>query len=308
MPAVEIRPFRRADRDQVTALVNAHAAAVVPGVTASVNAVLSQFEREPDEHILAPWVAERRAVVGEQDGAVVAAALVVRYRDDADVGPGYRGDGEIRWLLFSPEAPRGNPYWHDGWEAARRLMAACLEQASAWRVRRVGADGGLPVPGVCGVPEQWPHVEQLYTEAGFVVPDRVELVHLADLDRLPAATRPAGDDLSLARSVGINGVRFSATAGGQRAGYIEVKVLDGGERRPRGGLADIGNLHVEPAWRRRGVGTWLLAEAAQWLRLAHVDRLLSYATPDETELIAFAERNGFVELTRTRRGWLRPDT
>ncbi|WP_211261362.1 hypothetical protein [Pseudonocardia acaciae] len=41
--------FRRSDRDQVTKLVNARAAAVVPGAGASVNAVLTQFEREPDE-------------------------------------------------------------------------------------------------------------------------------------------------------------------------------------------------------------------------------------------------------------------
>jgi hypothetical protein len=81
---VLIRPFRRADRDQVTALVNGHAAAVVPGVAASVNTVLAQFEREPDEVIVDPWVLERRALVAEQDGGIAAAALVVRYRDEAD--------------------------------------------------------------------------------------------------------------------------------------------------------------------------------------------------------------------------------
>jgi hypothetical protein len=31
MPPIEIRPFRRSDRDQVTALVNAHIEAVLPG-------------------------------------------------------------------------------------------------------------------------------------------------------------------------------------------------------------------------------------------------------------------------------------
>jgi hypothetical protein len=39
----EVRPFRRADRDQVAALVNAHVESVLPGVTLSVNAVLSQL-------------------------------------------------------------------------------------------------------------------------------------------------------------------------------------------------------------------------------------------------------------------------
>ncbi len=244
MPAVEIRPFRRADRDQVAALVNAHAAAVVPGVAASVNAVLSQFEREPGEPLVDPWVAERRALVGEQDGGVVAAALVVRYRDDADVGPGYRGTAEIRWLLFRPEAPAGNPFWHDGWEAARRLLSTCLEVAAAWGVPRVGADGALPVPGVYGVPDSWPHVERLYREAGFTAPaDAVEAVHLADLERLPVLAPVAG--LQVRRNVGINGVRFTAALDGADVGYIEVDVLDGAERHPRvGGIADVGNLEV----------------------------------------------------------------
>ncbi|MDQ3531762.1 MAG: N-acetyltransferase, partial [Actinomycetota bacterium] len=31
MSSIEVRPFRRGDREQLAALVNAHAAAVVPG-------------------------------------------------------------------------------------------------------------------------------------------------------------------------------------------------------------------------------------------------------------------------------------
>jgi GNAT superfamily N-acetyltransferase len=306
MPRIDVRPFRRADREQVTALVNLHAAAVVPGAAASVNVVLSQFEREPDEVIVDPWVRERRALVAEQAGSVVAAALVVRHRDDADVGPSYRNAGDIRWLVFRPAAPLGNPYWEDGQAAARALMAACLDQLDRWGAGQAHADGALPVPGVYGVPEQWPHVGRLYEESGFVAPpDGIEIVHLADLDALP---RPDADarGLRIRRTVGINGTRLSAHRGGEELGYIEVAVLDAAERHPRhGGLADIGNLHVVEARRREGIGTCLLAHAAHWLRLGHVDRLLHYATPGETAEIAFVRRHGFVELTRTRRGWTR---
>ena len=45
MSSVQVRPFRRDDRDQLTQLVNAHAEAVVPGMSASVNAVLSSLGR-----------------------------------------------------------------------------------------------------------------------------------------------------------------------------------------------------------------------------------------------------------------------
>jgi hypothetical protein len=46
MSAIQVRSFRRADRDQLTRLVNAHAEAVVPGMSASVNAVLGLGFRE----------------------------------------------------------------------------------------------------------------------------------------------------------------------------------------------------------------------------------------------------------------------
>jgi hypothetical protein len=46
MPDIQVRPFSRADRDQLTALVNAHIQAVVPGVSVSVNTVMSQLERD----------------------------------------------------------------------------------------------------------------------------------------------------------------------------------------------------------------------------------------------------------------------
>lgn len=307
MTGFEIRPFRRADREQVTLLVNRHAAAVMPGVSASVATVLNQFEREPDEFVVGPWVHERRCLVAEQDGAVVAAALLARYRDDVTVGPAFRGAGEIRWLLFWPEAPSGNPFWRPAREAARALAGTCVEHLDGWRVTRAYADGALPLPGVYGVPEQWPHVAQVYAEQGFSAPaEAVEVVHLADLADVPPPSAPPVSGLRVTRAVGINGTRFSGHVGTDRVGYLEVEVLEAAERHPRGGgLADIGNLHVAEAHRRNGVATHLLRHAAHWLRLAHVDRLLHYAAPSEVAAIAFAERHGFTEVTRTRRGWER---
>lgn len=305
MSGIEIRPFRRSDREQVTRLVNVHAASVIPGAAASVNAVLAQFEREPGEVIVDPWVAERRPLVAEQGGSVVAAALLGRYRDEPDVGPAYRKTGEIRWLLFWPLAPTGNPFWSDGRAAAEQLLEACLGQFRQWRVSQAHADGDLPVAGVYGVPEQWPHIAELYRNNGFVA-GRLEIVHLADLTRLPEPGPPPLPGLHLNRSVGINGIRLSANLDGTCVGFIEVDALETAERlRQQPGLADIGNLEVDPEHRRRGIGTWLLRSAAHWLRLAHVDRLLSYATPDETELLAFVEHRGFTEVTRTNRGWER---
>ena len=279
MPTIEVRPFRRPDRDQLAALVNAHAAAVVPGAGVSVATVLSHLERQPGETIVDPWVAERATLVAEQHHAVVAAAHLLRYFADERAGTSYRGSGDIHWLLFWPDAPDGNPYWTDATEAAAALIAACVRQLEEWGVARQDAGGDLPVHGVYGVPEQWPHVRELYQRAGFVPAGDTEVVYLARVDDLPRPGPSPLTGLSARRSVGMNGTRLSAVLDGQVIGYIEVEVFEDGERQSRhGGWADVGNLYVAGDYRRRGVATWLLGQAADWLRLAQVTRLLDYAS------------------------------
>jgi GNAT superfamily N-acetyltransferase len=314
MSDVQVRPFRRGDRDQLTRLVNAHAEAVVPGMSVSVNTVLSSLERQPGEFIVDPWVSERVTLVAEQRNRVAAAAHLLRYYPDDRAGESARDTGEIRWLLYWPLAPAGNPFWPDVTGSAETLIAACADIFGRWGVTRQHADGELPVPGVYGVPEQWPHVAALYRRAGFTHTGHTEVVYLAQVKDLPSADAPPLDGLAVRRSVGINGCRFSAVLGEEVIGYIETEILDTGERMSRhGGWADVGNLHVASPYRRRGVGSWLLGQAADWLRLAGVSRLLNYAWLEGTDpgglnyddYRAFLPAVGFRELTRTARGWTR---
>lgn len=306
MPA-HIRPFHRSDRDQLTALVNAHVAAVLPGAALSVQQVLSQLEREPGEYIVDPWVAERATLVAEQRGRLVAAAHLLRYGRTEEVGASYRDLGEIRWLLYWPASGQ----WPDSRSAAEDLMRASLRQLERWRVGRCHADASLPVPAVFGVPEQWPHVSDLYEAAGFVDP-RIETVFLADVADLPAAANlPAPDaGLSPRRSVGANGTRISAVRGADVVGYIEVDTtLNAGSRLSTMGCwADVGNLHTAPG-EDRLLHTWLLAHAADWLRLAGVTRLLDYANPETPPgYVEVLLSHGFRELTRVARDWRREPT
>jgi GNAT superfamily N-acetyltransferase len=301
MSEVQVRPFRRPDREQLTTLVNAHIQAVVPGLSVSVNTVMSQLERDPGEFIVDPWVVERATLVAEQRGAVVAAAHLLRYGGGEEVGEAYRGTAEINWLLYWPAATHrpGSP------EAARFLMDACLTRLESWGAERRHADGALPAPGVYGVPAQWPHVRALYEQSGFVHDGHVEIILLAEVDVLPQPSGPPLDGLRLERSVGEAGTRLAGVAGNETVGFIEVEtnLAEGGRLAHVGGWADVGNLHVLEAYRRRGVATWLAGQAADWLRLARVDRLLAYAWPQEQDLLALLRRLGFRELTRTARGW-----
>ena len=199
MPSVEVRPFRRDDRDQLTELVNAHLGAVLPGVSVSVNTVLRQLEREPGEAIVDPWVIERRALVAVRREAVVAGALVVRYAADARVSDSYRDSGEIRWLVCR----------RDAGEAGDALLGAALETTAAWGARVTHSDPALPALAAYGVPDCWPHVAALYERHGFVA-RRTEVILVARVgDLRPAARRPL-DGLEVRRSVGDCGTRFTA--------------------------------------------------------------------------------------------------
>jgi len=313
MSSVLVRPFHRRDRDQLADLVNSHAAAVVPGMGLSVSRLLSQIEREPGEFIVDPWVRERTTLVAELRSRVIAAAHLLRYHADERAGAEYRGIGEVGWLVFWPEVPPGNPYWPDADPAAEMLMAACIGQFEQWGVTRQEADGTLPVPGVYGVPAQWPHVALLFEQSGFAHCGHTEVVYLARVEDL-ARPGPPVAGLTARRSVGINGTRLSAMLGEETLGYIEVEVLEHGERLARqSGWADVGNLDIAPGYRRRGVASWLLGQAADWLALAQVSRLLDYAWlegqdpagQDYAGYRAFLAASGFTELTRTRRGWTR---
>jgi GNAT superfamily N-acetyltransferase len=300
MSSIQVRPFHRRDREQLTALVNGHIQAVIPGMSVSVSAVLSQLEREPNEAIVDPWVSDRVTLVAVQHDRVVAAAHLLRYGDDGRVSGSHRDLGEIRWLVcWPPDFP-----WNDAAMAGDRLAAGCHEQFDRWQVGRRAADGSLPAPSIYGIPAQWPHVRAIYERAGFVHDGDTEVVHLARVEDVPRTEEPPIEGLVARRSLGINGTRFSAHVDDERIGYIEVENLaDAGRVARHDGWADIGNLHIVEAYRRRGVATWLFGLVAEWLDLARVDRLLTYGPPSREDLIALYRRVGFVELTRTARGF-----
>lgn len=301
--AAEIRAFRRTDGEQVTALVNAHVQAVMPGVSVPQNTVLAQLERDPSEFIVDPWVAERRMLVAEERGRIVAAALLHRYADDERVSESYRNSGSIHWLLYWPDAP----YWPDASAAGTALMQRCIGQLADWNVRVMHASGDLPAPVIYGVSDSWPHVIDLYEQAGFAHTSRVEVIFVAHVDRIPRPVAAPIDGLSVRRDLGINGTRFSAVLDGRTVGFAEVEsdLTRGGARARFAGWADVGNLEVDDELQRRGVASWILGRAAEWLEIGRVDRLLAYAWPEQEAMIAFLLGRGFVELARTRRGWTR---
>jgi GNAT superfamily N-acetyltransferase len=299
MPALTVRPFRRDDRDQLTDLVNAHVAVVVPGVSVSTNTVLSALERQPDEFITDPWVSERVTLVAEQRDHVIAAAHLLRYRSGPAVGESYRDVGEIDWFLCHPSAS----FRPDADEAADLLMGACLAQLARWNVRARYAGGEVPAPVVYGLPRTWPHIRAAFARAGFRHVGDTEVILIAQVPDLPPAEVRPG--ITVQRTLGECGTRLTAYADGRALGFIEIDTsLARPERHARAaGLADIGNLHIDPVAYGTGLEHWLLAQAADWLRLCGVDRLLACEPSTDKAAIDQLTSAGFRELTRTDRRW-----
>jgi GNAT superfamily N-acetyltransferase len=298
VPSIEVRPFQRRDREQLTALVNAHIEVVLPGVAVSVNAVLSQLEREPDEAIVDPWAVERATYVAIVRDTVVAAAHLVRYGAGDRVSDSYRDTAEIRWLVFAP-----------GDEAAADALAVrCIAAMEESGVGRMYADGALPAPGIYGVPDVWPHVEAALRRAGFAPGERVEAVLVADVADLPRGGPAPVAGMRVERALGRHATRFSALLDERVVGMFEVQgdLTAGGALSRLAGWADVWELHVDESLRRRGVATWLVGHAADWLRLGRGERVLDYVILGEDDAhLAFATALGWRELTRARRGWTR---
>ncbi|GGV71866.1 hypothetical protein GCM10010228_30470 [Streptomyces massasporeus] len=299
MPAPEVRPFRRTDRDQLTGLVNLHVAAVVPGVPVSVNTVLGDLERRPGEFVTDPWVAERTTLVAEQRGHVLAAAHLLRHRADAEVGATYRDAAEINWFVHRPEASL-RP---DADLAADLLMRACLDGSPAGTPGSGTPTDPCPPRSSTACPATGRTSGPSTNARGSGTPGTPR----SSCSPGCPTCRPPGPGRGSRPSArrGSAGPRFTARAEGRTLGHIEIDTaLARPERHARAaGLADVGNLHIDPAQHGTGPEHWLLARAADWLRLCGVDRLAAYESAADSAALALLAGAGFRELTRTDRGW-----
>ena len=296
MPESVVRPFRRADRDQLTGLVNAHISTVVPGWAVSTAVLLAQIERDPAQYVTDPWVDDRATLVAEVAGRLVAAAHLRRYRSDADVAPDWRGAGEIAWLVC----------WLAHEPAGADLAAACVRSLAAWGVRRCFADGDLPTSATYGIPDAWPHVVRVLTAAGFDGRTAREEIQLAGrLDDVPEPGPAPVPGLVVRRVVGTFGARFDAVLDGEVVGFAEAQDdhTRGGSLSRLDGWADLAELHVAEHVRGRGIGTWLVQHLVEWLRLGGTTRFLVALAGEDVALEPWFARFGWRRIGRIRRGW-----
>src|SRR4051812_47882634 len=292
----EIRPYQQGDVEQLTALANAHIAVATPGFTVPAGWIAARIERNPDEDVTDPWVADRATLVAVEHERVVAAAQIHRYADEPRVSESMRGIGEIAWLFALPSERA----------AGSELVGDCIARLRAWEVRRVCALGGGLGPTTYGVPDTWPHVAALLAAASFgdgCVQEEVVLA--AALDDLRPA--PALDDLRLVRAAFDGGAELRAVRGAETLGSLRLEVHEPGELPALARWGEVWGIEVAEAHRRQGVGRWLVARGGEWLRLAGRDRLLGEVLlTDEATAGAFWLAVGLERVTRIRRGFELP--
>jgi ribosomal-protein-alanine N-acetyltransferase len=84
-----------------------------------------------------------------------------------------------------------------------------------------------------------------------------------------------------------------AEAGGRVVGHAAASVV--------GDIAELQRIAVDPAYRRHGVASELLAAVVDLARAGEADRLLVEVREDNAGALAFYGARGFVEIDRRRR-------
>ncbi|HKH11550.1 MAG TPA: GNAT family N-acetyltransferase [Rubrobacter sp.] len=115
--------------------------------------------------------------------------------------------------------------------------------------------------------------------------------------------------MTIRRSVGRFGARFSALLGERELGGCEC-VADlgrGGALPALRGWAELSEVYVAEGWRNRGIGSWLVGTAADWLRLCRRDRVVLAVDEDDETAGAgrFYRRFGWEVLAREVGPWSR---
>ncbi len=177
-----------------------------------------------------------------------------------------------------------------------------VEAERFWRsqsVRRViafGMAGGYPTfqAGAGAMPGEWSHHFRVLTQTGFRLQDRYYCLHRRPSDLLEEHT--PGIKLSLVQR-GADRDRHYLVY--QRAESVAQARLLYREVDYPGGINPVGVLaafHVEPAWRGKGVGKWLLRRMVNDAMLQGYRRLVFHLHPDDQAAMNLFAQTGFQEL------------
>jgi len=101
-----------------------------------------------------------------------------------------------------------------------------------------------------------------------------------------------------------DGAELRAVRGSDTLGRLQLEVHEPGDLPALARWGEVWGIDVGEPHRRQGVGRWLVAQGAEWLRLAGRDRLLcEVLAAEEATAGAFWQAVGLQPVTRIRRGF-----
>lgn len=297
---MHVRPYEQAHLSALLDLVNLHLGAAVPGWGITETFLSEHLIRNTGEFITDPWVVERRTLCVAEGHRMLAAAHLLRYGTGPEVGEHLRDAGEIDWFVSLPD--------HE--DAAAEVLHRVREELATWGVARQQVYGaGLPKMPLAGIPETWPHVASALAAAGYkpARKDHRGALYGGRLDGVPLPEGPPVSGMIVRRTVGRFGVRFTALLSEEELAWCEcvADLSRGGTLPALRGWAELSEVRVAEGWRNKGVGSWLVETAADWLRLCRCDRVFLVVDEDDEGAGAgrFYRRFGWDLLAREVRPW-----
>ena len=295
---VRTAPLDPSHLHQTLALANSHLGTMVPGWSLTPDYFRERLNRNPEEYVVDPWVVERKSIVGIVRDRVCAAAHLLRYGDDTR----WSGVGEIAWILFWPRER----------EAGAAVLSECRRQMRAWQVTKEQISVSLFVPVCVGIPDVWPHIGGLMEQSGYSANDDIdESVYGGSLEGISGPCGPPIKGASIQREVGNLSTRFVARLEGRDIACCECipDLTAGGQLPALAGWAELAELETCETMRNRGVGSWIVRHAVEWLRLAGCERIVM-AVARENEMAGagrFYNRFGWMPLVREKKHWRRQE-
>lgn len=295
---MRVQPFERTTLPQLQRLVNLHLAAVIPGWALSETALARELEQDDAQPVTDPWVRDRITLCTVEGSRVLAAVHLLRYGEDPEVIPAYRGVGEISWFLAQP----------DRVDAATAVLTAAEEHLARWEVSHVhGWGSGLPAGPLRGVPDVWPHISAALETAGYHPSGHREALYGGWLLDVAPSTEPPVAGVMVPRQLTAYETRIAAVKDDAEVGFCDIQpdLTNAGLSPAFRGWSWLTDFQVREGFRNRGIGRWLLQHAVQWLRLAGCDRIV-FAVADENEAAGAGRlyrRFGWEVLVREAHGW-----
>jgi GNAT superfamily N-acetyltransferase len=291
----EIRAFQPQYLPQMTQVINWHINILIPAWGLPSEIISSHIEKNPEQPVIDPWVSERKTLCAFSGETLVAAAHLLRYGDAEPVSESYRNKGDIAWFVFYPEFKA----------EAGDLLNACHAQMKQWHVKSLGLwDSGLYIPCSVGISENWPHLGKLFYEAGYRPnPERQEAVFGGGFESILALARQE-PKWTLERQEREGLKRYSAQNHGEIA-YCLFDMNLAVNKPALAGWAELCEIWVDAAWRRQGVGTFLLREMSAYLVQEGYRRIVfSVAIDDEKAGAgAFYRSLGWDAISPSQDAW-----